>query len=85
MKAWTAHDQDTSLQCCRTLHVKHAAYASALYTLVSINKSQYGNEMLAAKCSMGGSGGQAYIFADRGSVLYLNLESTGDMCKIEFP
>lgn len=35
MKAWTAHDQDTTLQCCRTLHVKHAAYVSALYTLAS--------------------------------------------------
>ncbi|OWR44325.1 hypothetical protein KGM_202041A, partial [Danaus plexippus plexippus] len=33
MKAWTAHDPDTTLSCCRTLHVKHAAYASALYTL----------------------------------------------------
>ncbi|KAG6448113.1 hypothetical protein O3G_MSEX005300, partial [Manduca sexta] len=33
MKAWTAHEQDTTLSCCRTLHVKHAAYASALYTL----------------------------------------------------
>ncbi|XP_062527721.1 uncharacterized protein LOC101744227 isoform X1 [Bombyx mori] len=33
MKAWTAHEQDTTLSCCRALHVKHAAYASALYTL----------------------------------------------------
>ncbi|XP_047989956.1 uncharacterized protein LOC125229205 isoform X2 [Leguminivora glycinivorella] len=33
MKAWTATEQDTSLPCCRTLHIKHAAYASALYTL----------------------------------------------------
>ncbi|GBP03167.1 hypothetical protein EVAR_2619_1 [Eumeta japonica] len=37
MKSWTAHEQDASLHCCRTLHVKHAAYASALYTLVSTN------------------------------------------------
>ncbi|VVD01116.1 unnamed protein product [Leptidea sinapis] len=33
MKAWSAHEQDTTLPCCRTLHVKHAAYVSALYTL----------------------------------------------------
>ncbi|XP_041973218.1 uncharacterized protein LOC121728943 [Aricia agestis] len=33
MKAWSAHEPDTALSCCRTLHVKHAAYASALYTL----------------------------------------------------
>ncbi|KOB70574.1 Uncharacterized protein OBRU01_07172 [Operophtera brumata] len=35
MKAWTAHEHDTTISCCRTLHVKHAAYASALYTLIA--------------------------------------------------
>ncbi|CAF4895208.1 unnamed protein product [Pieris macdunnoughi] len=62
MKAWSTHDQDTTLFCCRALHVKHAAYASALYTLIHAHELDSGEmvdppelQYYGQYCGSGGS------------------------------